>query len=154
MKNAVPLVRPLERGDHGAWLAIAAEVEPLFGPMVDSADFRQGIQACIDGGEAYGVEDEARALAGIVALSRTSNEIVWLAVKKDKRGRGYGGLLVEKAVEVLGKDREIHVQTFASSSPEGAGARAIYRRHGFADLREAGPNPAGIPTVIMVRKPA
>lgn len=154
MKTAAPIVRPLESGDCEAWLEIAAEVEPLFGPMVDSPEFRQGIQACIDSGEAYGVEHGAREIAGIVAMSRTSNEIVWLAVKKNQRGRGYGALLVEKAVALLEKQGEIHVQTFASDSPEGAGARAIYRRYGFVDHRDGGLNPAGIPTVIMVRKPA
>lgn len=154
MKTETPIVRRLQRTDCEAWLAIATEVEHLFGPMVDSSDFRQGIQGCIDSGEAYGVEDDAGEVAGIVALSRASNEIVWLAVKRDKRGRGYGALLVNKAVELLEKQGDIHVQTFAQDVPEGAGARAVYRRYGFADVRDAGPNPAGVPTVIMVRKPS
>lgn len=150
----IPIVRKLVREDHQAWLAIAAEVEPLFGPMVDVPEFQDGIRACIDHGEAYGIEHESRDLAGIVALNKKSHEILWLAVKKDQRGKGYGDLLVKKALEVFGNREEVHVQTFASDSPEGAGARAIYRKHGFTEERDAGPNPAGVPTVIMVRKPA
>ncbi len=148
-----PTVRRLVKDDYEAWLAIAAEVEPLFGPMVDTPDFQNGIQACIDRGEAYGVGHGSRELAGIVALEPKSHDILWLAVKRDQRGKGYGDLLVKKALEVLG-NVEIHVQTFASDSPEGAGARAIYRKHGFIEERDAGPNPANVPTVIMVRRPA
>jgi len=48
---------------------------------------------------------------------------------------------------------DIFVQTFAPVLEAGKPARHIYEKCGFADLKEAGKNPAGLDTVIMVRKP-
>jgi len=45
---------------------------------------------------------------------------------------------------------KVHIlQAFYLSVPEGTAARRLYLESGFADLKDGGPNPAGIPTVIM-----
>ncbi len=146
------MIRPLNENDREAWLNLAGEVEPLFGPMLASPDFNEAISTCIANNDAWGIENEEGEVAGIMALDRSANEISWLAVAKRHRGNNYGDMLVKKAIMELDAGGDIHVQTFASGVDEGKAARAVYERNGFVHVKNAGPNPAGIETVILARK--
>lgn len=146
------MIRLLKVQDYDTWIELAKEVEPLFGPMVDSIEFQDGIKECILHNNAFGFEDKKGDLTGIVALDRTNNEILWLAVAKKHRGNNYGEELVKKAIEELESNGAIYVQTFSGKENVGNIAKNIYERNGFVDFKDAGKNPAGIETVIMVRK--
>lgn len=150
MQNAI--VRLLTPGDFDAWLALAAEVEPLFGPMTTICAFKEAIRDSIKNKNAYGISCENGILAGIVAIDREKNEIVWLAVSQKYQGKKLGGQLVKKCIEEMAPRGDIFVQTFAENIAAGIPARRIYEHHGFADLKRAGKNPAGIDTVIMVKR--
>ncbi|HEY9069995.1 MAG TPA: GNAT family N-acetyltransferase [Candidatus Ozemobacteraceae bacterium] len=139
--------------DIPAWLELAREVEPLFGPMADSEEFRSGIRQVILDGSAFCGETEDGAIGGIIALNRPGNEISWLAVSSACRGKGIGRLLMETAVRELNPTADILVQTFAGGISSGAAARALFTGYGFTDAEAAGKNPAGIDTVIMKRRP-
>jgi GNAT superfamily N-acetyltransferase len=145
------MIRVLEQNDYETWMDLAKEVEPLFGPMVNSKEFQEGITWCIKSKDAFGIENEKKELAGIIALNRDANEILWLAVGQNDRGKHYGDLLVKRAVEELESNGDILVQTFAENVEVGKNARTIYERNGFADLKNAGKNPANIDTVFMRR---
>ncbi len=146
------MIRQLNESDIPTWLKLAEEVEPLFGPMVGSVEFMEGIKACIHNNEAFGLEHKNGELAGIIAINRQENEIIWLAVAKKYRGNHYGNELVKKAIKELEINGDIFVQTFAAEIPEGKSARAIYEKSGFEDFKNAGKNPAGIDTVVMIRR--
>jgi len=146
------MIRLLSQNDYSSWIELAAEVEPLFGSMTDLTEFRDGIRHCIDNGSAFGIEAETGDLAGIIAIDRDQNEIAWLAVGKKYRGNNFGEKLVKKAIGELENKGDICVQTFSDTVKEGVRARRIYERNGFTDLKDSGKNPAGIDTVIMVRK--
>ena len=143
------MLRILRIDDYTTWLEIAKTVEPLFGPMVNSPDFQNGIRHSIETGNSYGIEHSDGALAGIIAIDRVKNEILWLAVHEKYRGNRYGDKLVKKAIEELEKNGEITVQTFAKTVPEGKSAITLYEKNGFVELRKSGKNPANIETVIM-----
>jgi len=142
----------LKQQDYNTWIAFAKEVEPLFGPMADSEEFRDGITKCIQNNNAFGIYNDEGILAGIIALDRDHNEILWLAVGKKFRGNKFGDKLVKKAIEELEVNGDIYVQTFSRKTEEGKYARIIYENNGFVDLRDAGINPANIETVIMVKR--
>jgi GNAT superfamily N-acetyltransferase len=142
----------LRQQDFDTWIDFAKEVEPLFGPMSDSKEFQEGIKQCIQKQNAFGIKNSQGNLAGIIALDRDNNEILWLAVGKKYRGNKYGDKLVKKAIEELEGNGDIYVQTFSGNIEEGKNARIIYENNGFTDLKDAGKNPANIETVIMVRK--
>jgi GNAT superfamily N-acetyltransferase len=144
------MIRLLQMQDYNTWINLAKEVEYLFGPMVDSKDFQEGIKNCLENNNAFGIENEAGKLAGIIALDRENNEILWLAVAKQFSGNNYGELLVKKSVAELERNGDIFVQTFSGKVNEGRSARSIYERSGFVDLKDAGKNLADIETVIMV----
>jgi ribosomal protein S18 acetylase RimI-like enzyme len=146
------MIRSLKQQDYDTWIELAEEVESLFGPMIDSKKFQDGIKDCIQNNNAFGFEDEEGSLTGIIALDRKNNEILWLAVGKKYRGNNYGEKLVKKAIAELESNGDIYVQTFSGKMNEGKNARNIYERNGFMDFKDAGKNLADIETVIMVRK--
>ena len=142
------IVRVVKMEDYNAWLDIAKEVEPVFGKMVDNIDFRNGIKECIINSLAFCVENNNQ-IKGIIAVNKTLNEILWLAVREESRGKGYGYQLVERALEFLDKKRPVFVQTFSPNIEAGEMARKMYLKFGFIDFNDGGKNPAGIDTVIM-----
>ncbi len=147
------MIRPVKLEDIPAWLELAREVEPLFGPMADSEDFRGCIRQVILDGSAFCGETENGTIGGIIAINRQGSEIAWLAVSSSCRGKGIGRLLMETAVRELDQTAEILVQTFAAGIASGTNARALFNGFGFIDAGAAGKNPAGIDTVIMKRCP-
>lgn len=146
------MIRLLKESDYVVWLEIAAEVESLFGPMVQNQGFQDGIKICIQKGDAYCKMNRDGTVAGIIAIDRTQNEISWLAVRKQYRGNHFGDELLKKAISELLENGDIYVQTFSDDHEMGKHARNIYLNNGFIDFKTAGKNPAGIKTVIMVKK--
>lgn len=139
--------------DFVAWISLAREVEPLFGPMADEASFQEAIREAISEKRAFCIRsssDETDAsLSGGVVIAEEANEIIWLAVAEKCRGMGFGRQLLKFAINSLNTQKSIYVQTFDQSVPEGTAARRLYLDSGFVDLKDGGSNPAGIPTVIM-----
>ena len=144
-------------GDYDAWLKLAGEVEPLFGPMVNEAEFQQGLKQAIQQQQALCIRPEngssLTALSGGVIISEKDNEILWLAVAANQRTRGMGNLLLSAALERLDQNRPITVITFDESVTEGIPARRLYQKYGFRDVSKGALNPAGITTVCMKRFP-
>ncbi len=139
------------------WLALAREVEPLFGPMIESRGFLPILRLAVMAANAFCIRapgpPEGR-LAGGIVISREFNEISWMAVSLPYRGRGYGRALLSTAIRHLSASRAITVQTFDKSVPDGRPARRLYKAFGFFDHHPAGLNHAGFPTMIMRRAAA
>jgi GNAT superfamily N-acetyltransferase len=138
--------------DINAWLALAVEVEPLFGPMAGEESFQRAIAETVAARQAFCVR-RGNGLAGVIAVCRWNNAVEWLAVSARERGKGCGKALLAYALATLDPSRPVTVQTFAAECAAGAAARRLYVRAGFAEVEKAGLNPAGVPTVIMLRAP-
>jgi len=136
------------------WLALASEVEPLFGPMVGLAGFQASLVGAIDDKRAFGVRNDCGKLCGVVVVSYERNEVEWLAVANNDRRNGYGGKLLKHAIVRLNAMKPVLVQTFDKTVPEGLAARNLYLRFGFHEIGQAGLNPAGLPTVVLKRPPS
>ncbi len=95
--------------DYEYWLSLAREVEPLFGAMVDDPIFQSSVQQAIENGSAICVksleENPSGKLLGGVILSFEENEILWLAVTEEARGRGMGQVLLCDALNRLDPTR-------------------------------------------------
>ncbi|MCE5336259.1 MAG: GNAT family N-acetyltransferase [Desulfobacteraceae bacterium] len=141
--------------DYLDWLKLAKEVEPSFGPMVDDPIFCDGLRKAILEENAFcvtegGGEDQRSDLFhGGIVISKEANEIVWFAVAQQSRGQGMGSALLSEAISRLDHTRPITVTTFDETVETGRPARGLYQSFGFHDAGAAGPNPAGIPTVVM-----
>lgn len=150
-------VRVAAQADFQGWISLAREIEPLFGPMADEPGFRDGLRQAITAHTAFCVADPAPGSTGIlggVVISLALNEIAWLAVTSDSRGKRIGAALVERAICELDSSRPIYVTTFAADIAEGQAARKLYREFGFSELGPGRTNPAGMATVVMHRQPA
>jgi ribosomal protein S18 acetylase RimI-like enzyme len=141
--------------DLSGWLILAGEAEPLFGKMLESADFFEGLRQSIMQETAFCVRDEANrdncGLCGGIIISKETNSIEWFFVSEKHRGRGIGKGLLAEAMKHLNHSLPIHVITFDGSAQEGSAARKLYHSAGFVDSSSEGKNPAGFPVVKMVR---
>ncbi|MFY9397069.1 MAG: N-acetyltransferase [Desulfomonilia bacterium] len=141
--------------DFEGWLALAAELEPLFGPMVNDLSFHQALVEAIREGRAWCVRENegppGAPLCGGIVVNGFRNEIDWFGVAERFRGRGLGRALLDHALARLDPCEEVTVRTFDRSSAQGKPARHLYRSFGFRDRQACGPTPTGFPTIIMAR---
>lgn len=146
-------VRLARTTDLPGFLALAAQVEHWFGPMVDDPGFRAAVGRNIDRGTALvavaatvtGAPSSPDLLGGLLFGARPPrHHIRWLVVSEAARGQGVGRALVDESVH-----RFVHcagtleVETFGADHPGAVagGARVFYERLGFspAELAPAGP---------------
>lgn len=135
-------VRAATGQDVDAWLSLADEVEPLFGPM---PHLRRAVERGIDRGTALVTGDKASITGGML-LSRDDqkHQILWLAVRTSARGQDRGAALVQAALDHW-PDGDIDVTTFVEGQAGGLPARRLYERFGFELIGTAPPAPDGSP---------
>jgi len=127
-----------QREDMPGWLALAAEVEPLFGPMVDDPRFHGALERAIDRGLAFCVREAdgppgAPLLGGLLfsTSGAPAYRIGWLAVAERARRLGIGRRLVERALALVASPATVEVITFAGEQAGGEAARQLYTSMGF-----------------------
>lgn len=141
--------------DVVAWLDLAAEVEPLFGPMVDDPHFHQALYRNIGRGSAYCVREGdglpgTPLLGGLLFSSQPPEyRIGWLAVRRDSRRQGIGRGLVEHALGLVQTPAEVSVVTFPASEPGGTAARSLYAQLGFSPAELVSSGPDGHPRQVF-----
>ncbi len=117
--------------DVPAWLDLAAEVEFLFGPMVDEPGFHAALVQHIAQGSAYCVREDdggpgTKLMGGLLFSSRPPvYRIGWLSVAEKWRRRGVATVLVEHVLPQITAPAELIVTTFGSDNEVGgpAGSR-------------------------------
>lgn len=135
--------------DREAWLELAREVEPLFGPMVNDPGFHHALDTTIERGTAYCVriahDRPGSPLAGGMLFSAKPPiyKIGWLAVSHSQRGRGIGKALVAHAIQLVQPPAELKVTTFGADIADGQAARSLYLRMGLAPAEQASAGPEG-----------
>lgn len=137
--NAPWPVAAATRQDIPAWLTLAAEVEPLFGPMVGDPRFHAALARAIDGGRAFCERAAPGApgapLLGGLLLSTSHAPIYhigWLAVAARARRRGVGRRLVKHALGLVVPPATVELLTFTAEQGGGESARLFYLSLGFA----------------------
>ena len=134
--------------DFAAWLHLAAEVEPLFGPLVGDPRFEEALRRNIERGTAYCVREDdgppgMPLLGGLLFSPRPPRYTIgWLAVAGGWRRRGVGRALVERVVALVQPPAEMIVTTFGPDDRTGMAARVFYEQMGFepAGMAPEGPN--------------
>jgi ribosomal protein S18 acetylase RimI-like enzyme len=139
----VALAQP---ADIPAWLDLAAEVEPLFGPMVADPGFHAALERNIQRQTAFCMREQDNApgtpLMGALLFSiahAPHYRIGWLAVAQRWRRRGVAQALAEHCFQLIRPPGELSVVTFGEDNVVGRPARRFYERMGF-QAAEAAPN--------------
>lgn len=138
-----------ERQDNAGFLSLAAEVEHLFGPMVNEPHFLDSLRRNIARGTAFCVREKggppgAPLMGGLLFSAKPPvYTIGWLVVAERHRHTGVGTLLVEHAVGLVRPPAEMVVTTFGADVDEGRPARRFYERLGFRPAEMAPPGPEG-----------
>jgi GNAT superfamily N-acetyltransferase len=146
-----------QEADFAAWLHLAAEVEPLFGPMVAEPGFHRALTKNIARGTAYCIREDGgpagTPLVGGLLFSPKPPlyTIGWLAVAQKHQRRGAARLLVEHVTALVQAPAEIVVTTFGPDSTAGQPARRFYERMGFRPAEMAPHGPEGASRQIYRR---
>jgi ribosomal protein S18 acetylase RimI-like enzyme len=137
------------------WLALAAEMEPLFqGSMVNNPDFQAYMRAKIGHREALmAVDHTAQTVMGVIGFSRTHNRISWFGVFEQYRKHGAGSKLLRCALNQLYPVRAVTVCTFRDGEPGGQPARNMFQKFGFVETDTNVTDKDGNSRCIMTRVP-
>jgi len=133
--------------DINGWLELAAEVESLFGPMVEDPKFLLALEKNIHRQTAFCVRENdgmpgSRLLGGVLfSNSRApSYEIGWLAVSSQARNKGVATALLRHLLKLVVAPAEVSVITFGEEIAGGRPARDFYQKFGFIPATELIPN--------------
>jgi [ribosomal protein S18]-alanine N-acetyltransferase len=122
-------VRPAQRSDLGAVVAIE---RASFGDPWTRGMF--GTHLTSDGGNNFLVAEEAGSVVGyaIAVVVSEESELLNIAVDPDRRGRGFGALLLDATMDLCRRSSaaEMWLEVRASN----AGARTLYDSRGFAEM--------------------
>jgi GNAT superfamily N-acetyltransferase len=138
-----------QREDQPAWLELAREVEPLFGPMVNEPGFHRALENNIARGTAFCVRaadgPPGSAIIGglLCSIKPPIYRIGWLAVSQRHRNQGIGEALVACAIQLVQPPAELVVTTFGPDIVAGQAARRLYTRMGFDPAEQAPLGPEG-----------
>jgi GNAT superfamily N-acetyltransferase len=138
-----------ELQDIPPWLVLAAEVEPLFGPLVEEPGFLRALRRNVERGTALCVRagdgpPGAPLLGGLLYSPKPPiYTIGWLAVAGTARRSGIGRALVEHVFRLAELPAEFVVTTFGADRAEGLPARRFYERMGFHPAESAPDGPEG-----------
>lgn len=138
-----------ELRDIPVWLTLAAEVEPLFGPLVEEPGFLRALRRNVERGTALCARagdgpPGASLLGGLLYSPKPPiYTIGWLAVAKTARRLGIGRALVEHVFRLAEPPVEFVVTTFGADQVEGLPARRFYERMGFLPAEAAPDGPEG-----------
>jgi ribosomal protein S18 acetylase RimI-like enzyme len=132
--------------DIAEWLKLAAEVENLFGPMVNEPKFLKGLEKTIGLNTAYCVRLNdgllgSPLLGGLLWSSNPPTyKISWLAVSVKARKQRVATELLNHVFRLVEAPAEVLVTTFGEDVADGQPARMLYKRAGFVPLDEQIPN--------------
>ncbi len=136
--------------DIPRWLELAAEVEFLFGPMLNDPAFHRALENNIRRGTAFCVREAdgppGTALMGAILFSAKhapSYSINWLSVAQRRRRLGVGRRLVRHVFALVRPPAHISVITFGEDIAAGQPARRFYEQMGFVAAERAPAGPEG-----------
>jgi GNAT superfamily N-acetyltransferase len=147
--GSMPRVVLAQPQDIPAWLELAAEVEPLFGPLVHNPPFLHALDKNIERGTAFCVREAGGPpgvplLGGLLFSIKPPVYVIgWLVVTQRYRRCGIGQSLVNHAMSLVVAPAELRVTTFGEDNAAGDPARRFYEHMGFQAAEPAPRGPEG-----------
>ena len=147
------LIRWATETDLPSWYALATEVSDIFQHPADMGAELESKSSGLGSVSRHEMLTAVDYISGInigfICFSRIENSITWFAVSEKHRGKGAGDRLLEAALRQLDANKDITVTTFCDDYPQGAAARALYKKYGFIIEKPTTHN--GLPRSEMIR---
>ena len=141
------IIRVADEQDAPGFIALAAQVEHWFGPMVEETGFRATIEKHIRRGTALVATSGPALLGGLLlGIKPPTYHVHWLVISQHARRHGIGRALMADAMRTFVQGpATVEVVTFGADHPGAAesGARIFYERLGFIPAEAAPPGPEG-----------
>ena len=119
------------------WMGLVRRVRDNF-PGLETEEaleaHRETVLAFMDGNAAIRAKSGGRVV-GILLFARAEQMLCFLAVDPACRRRHIAEQMVTYMLTFLDPQKEVVVTTYREGAPEGAAARAFYKRMGFAEGR-------------------
>ena len=119
------------------WMGLVRRVRDNF-PGLETEEaleaHRETVLAFMDGNAAIRAKSGGR-IVGILLFARAEQMLCFLAVDPACRRQHIAEQMVTYMLTFLDPQKEVVVTTYREGAPEGAAARAFYKRMGFADGR-------------------
>lgn len=130
------------KSDIASWLELAAEVEPIFGPM---PGLEARLRRAIELDTALVVRDPREVVLGAALLSARpgSRRIRWLAVRSGSRRRGIATILMAEIMRRWPAPGDLEVLTSGAQVADGEPARGLYQSLGFIPMEATLAGPGG-----------
>ena len=119
------------------WMGLVRRVRDNF-PGLETEEaleaHRETVLAFMDGNAAIRAKNGGR-IVGILLFARAEQMLCFLAVDPACRRQHIAEQMVTYMLTFLDPQKEVVVTTYREGAPEGAAARAFYKRMGFAEGR-------------------
>ena len=128
-------IRLADERDIGRWMDLIGKVRAQF-PGLETqeamAEHRNTVLRFMKRQSALCAE-QAENLAGVLLFDREAGMLCFLAVDPACRRQQLATRLVFRMLSLMESEQEVLVTTYCEGVPEGAAARAFYKRLGFVE---------------------
>lgn len=130
-------IRLARAEDINAWMALVEQVRDVF-PGLETAEamaeHRAAVLGFMQNSSAVCAADAGRILGGLL-FSKENSMLCFLAVDPACRRQHIAQKLVSWMLTQMEQGKDITVTTYREGDPNGAAARAFYKRMGFTEGR-------------------
>ena len=150
------LVRYATEQDISSWLLLAKHGSPILSAtnMTSDPEFSNFMVSKIVQKEALiAVDMISNSCLGVIACSKEDNAISWFGMYDMYSGSGIGSHLMESALDLLDRSKDITVQSYTEDFEPGASNRNLFKKFSFVDRGDSMTDDIGNPMTMMVLKP-
>ncbi len=150
------LVRYATEQDISSWLLLAKHGSPILSAtnMTSDPEFSNFMVSKIIQKEALiAVDMISNSCLGVIACSKEDNAISWFGMYDMYSGSGIGSHLMEGALDLLDRSKDITVQSYIEDFEPGTSNRNLYKKFGFVDRGDSLTDSIGNAMTTMMLKP-
>ncbi len=126
-------IRIASANDIDGWMVLVRSAVADF-PGMDMAEHRKTVLDFMRRSEAVCAAESGK-IAGGLLFSAEDGALCFLAVDPNFRRRHIAEKMLRFTLGFMNPERDVFVTTYREDAPEGAAARAFYKRIGFAEGR-------------------
>jgi hypothetical protein len=128
---------------------IVSDINEWYGGSETSLSFQNYMKAKITKGEAFMATDKNNNCCGVVAISKTKNNITFFAISHKYDFLKVGDLLLTQSLSILNKKARIKTNIIKSDAEQIRKQHMLFKKHGFIFSHDDLEN--GVPVRCLIR---